>query len=76
LNTFKYETNKVILDKYTIVEADGVSTIFNWLQFFSPEDLKREFTGCGFSIDGIYSDVRGTPYNHLSSEFAVVAKAV
>ena len=74
LNTFKYDREKVILDKYTIVESDLTRTVYNWLQYFSPEDLEREFVESGFSIEGLYSDVAGTPYNRESSEFAVIAK--
>ncbi|MBN1613373.1 MAG: methyltransferase domain-containing protein [Deltaproteobacteria bacterium] len=74
LNTFKYETEKVTLDKYTIVEAGRVRTVYNWLQYFTPEGIEKEFADCGFVIESLYSDVRGTPYDHPSSEFAVVAK--
>jgi 2-polyprenyl-3-methyl-5-hydroxy-6-metoxy-1,4-benzoquinol methylase len=74
LNTFKYEKEKVILDKYTIVESDRIRTVYNWLQYFSPEDLEREFTEAGFTVESLYSDVAGTPYHQTSTEFAVVAK--
>ena len=74
LNTFKYDKDRVVLDKYTIVESDRTRTVYNWLQYFSPEDLEREFVESGFSIEGLYSDVAGTPYNRESSEFAVIAK--
>lgn len=74
LNTFKYDKEKVILDKYTIVEADRVRTIYNWLQYFTPEDLEIEFSECGFTIEELYSDVAGTLYDPQSEEFAVVAK--
>ena len=73
LNTFKYEKEKVILDKYTIIEARRSRTIYNWLQCFSPEDVEREFKECGLSIEGYYSDVAGTPFSPRSSEFAVIA---
>jgi cyclopropane fatty-acyl-phospholipid synthase-like methyltransferase len=74
LNTFKYEREKVILDKYTIVESDRIRTVYNWLQYFSPEDMEREFTAVGFAVESLYSDVAGTPYNPASTEFAVVAR--
>jgi SAM-dependent methyltransferase len=73
-NTFKYEREKVVLDKYTIIEADRTRTIYNWLQYFSPETLEREFTECGFTIEKIFSDVAGRPYDSKADEFAVVAK--
>jgi hypothetical protein len=74
LNTFKYEIEKVVLEKYTIIEAVRTRTIYNWLQYFSPETLKKEFMECGFTTDEFYSDVAGSPFGPENEEFAVVAK--
>jgi len=74
LNTFKYEEEKVVLDKYTIVESERTRTVYNWLQYFAPEEMEREFVEGCFSIEGLYSDVTGNPYDRKSSEFAVIAK--
>jgi SAM-dependent methyltransferase len=73
-NTFKYDKEKVILDKYTIVEATRTRTIYNWLQYFSHDGLKKEFEECGFAVDSFYSDVAGSPFDPESKEFAIVAK--
>jgi len=73
LNTFKYNREKVVLDKHTVVEAERTRTVYNWLQYFSPEQLEKEFIEEGFSVEGFYSDVAGTPYDRKSSEFAVIA---
>ena len=74
LNTFKYEKEKVVLDKYTLIEADRTRTVYNWLQYFSPEALEGEFVECGFAVENFYSDVAGSPYNPETTKFAVVAK--
>ena len=74
VNTFKYESEKVVLDKYTIIEASRTRIVYNWLQYFSPEALKREFVECGFAVEKLYSDVAGSPFDSESKEFAVVAK--
>lgn len=74
LNTFKYDQEKVVLDKYTIVESERTRTVYNWLQYFSPEELEMEFVDAGFSVEGHYSDVAGTPYDPKANEFAVIAK--
>jgi cyclopropane fatty-acyl-phospholipid synthase-like methyltransferase len=74
LNTFKYENEKVVLDKYTIIEATRTRTIYNWLQYFSPEALKAEFEAFGFTTDMLYSDVAGAPFDPKSEEFAIVAR--
>ena len=73
-NTFKYEEEKVVLDKYTIIEANRTRTIYNWLQYFSLEALEREFTENGFVIESVFSDVAGNRFNPDNNEFAVVAK--
>jgi cyclopropane fatty-acyl-phospholipid synthase-like methyltransferase len=73
LNTFMYKTEKVVLDKYTIVEAVRTRTIYNWLQYFSPEDLGKELRENGFAVDGCYADVAGTSFSPAGREFAVIA---
>lgn len=72
-NTFKYDEEKVILDKYTIIESERTRQVYNWLQYFAPEDLEIEFGEAGFFVKELYSDVAGTPYDQKSKEFAVIA---
>ena len=74
LNTFKYDMEKVVLDKYTLIEADRNRTIYNWLQYFSPEALEKEVVECGLIIEKLYSDVAGSPFDPKNKEFAVVIK--
>ncbi len=74
LNTFKYEEEAVVLDKYTLVEASGSRTVYNWLQYFSADELEREFVDAGFAIEALFADVCGTPYDAEGHEFAVVAR--
>jgi len=73
LNTFKYEEEKLVLDKYTLIEAAHTRTIYNWLQYFSSEALEREFVECEFTIEELYSDVAGSPFDAEAKEFAIVA---
>ena len=73
LNTFKYQEEKVILDKYTTIEKARTRTVFNWLQYFSPESLRTEFEESGLEIEGLYADVAGETFSPDSEEFAVVA---
>lgn len=74
LNTFKYEKEKVTLDKYTIVGRAKTQIVYNWLQYFSVESLNKEFHEAGLAIEEVYSDVTGKPYDAEAREFAVVAK--
>ena len=74
LNTFKYEEEKIVLDKYTLIEAARTRTVYNWLQYFSPEALEKEFVECGFTVEKLYSDVAGLPFDSNTTEMALVAK--
>lgn len=76
LNTFKYEREKVILDKYTIIEADRTRNVYNWLQHYNPEDLEKEFMECSLKVEEFYSDVAGSPFSPETTEFAVVARKI
>ena len=56
INSFKYNDIKVTLDKYTIIKKKRIRIVYNWLQYFSLESLKKEFEENNFIIDNTYSD--------------------
>ena len=74
VNTFKYDKEKVTLDKYTIIEESKTRVVYNWLQHFSTESLSEEFEENGFKVKELYSDVAGTTFDPETTEFALVAK--
>ncbi len=76
LNTFKYDEEKVVLDKYTIIEPDNTKYVYNWLQYFSPDMLKIEFAENGFAVSEILSDVAGNKFNPNGNEFAVIGSPI
>ncbi len=73
VNTFKYEIEKVTVDKYTIIDESPRRVVYNWLQYFSEDSLRREFEENGFRVEALYSDVAGKTFNPESSEIAIVA---
>ncbi len=60
-SSFKYEEEKVTLDKYVISQEDKEWTVFNWLQHFTIEELSQELEAHGLEIKRAYSDLKGTP---------------
>ena len=74
VNTFKYDREKVVLDKYTIVEEYRTRTVYNWLQYFDLETLKKECSAAGLAIEETFADVAGAAYDKGYSEMAVVLK--
>lgn len=73
LNTFKYEAEKLLLDKYVIYSKTDKRVVYNWFQCFSVEAIKGEFEKSGFVIKETFSDVAGRAYYPESHELAVVA---
>lgn len=73
VNTFKYDNEHVILDKYTVIEERRKRTVYNWLQYFSEDSLRKEFEENGFKIEELYSDVAGKSLSPDSAEIAIVA---
>ena len=63
VNIFKYEEEKVILDKYTIIEESRKRVVYNWLQYFSKESLRKEFEQNGFKVEEIFSNVAGKTFS-------------
>jgi len=76
MNSFRYSDEKLLLDKYTIIERNRIREIYNWLQCFSIESLKDELGDAGFTLEEIYADVAGRPYDPAQTEFAVVARKI
>jgi len=73
VNTFKYEEEKVILDKYTIVEKSRKRIVYNWLQYYSKDSLIKEFEENGLKVETLFSDVAGKAFTPESTEIAIVA---
>jgi hypothetical protein len=71
---FKYDEEKVVLDKYTIIEEKRTRIMYNWLQYFSEDSLRKEFEENGFKVEGFYSDVTGTTTSPESLEIVIIAK--
>lgn len=73
LNTFRYDADRVALDKYEIVTEAGTARYFNWTRFFAPEELTAELSAAGFDVVEILGDVAGAPYDPTAPQFAVTA---
>jgi 2-polyprenyl-3-methyl-5-hydroxy-6-metoxy-1,4-benzoquinol methylase len=73
-NIFKYDEEKVVLDKYTIIEEKLTRVVYNWLQYYSEDSLRKEFEENGFEVEGFYSDLTGTAISPESLEIVITAK--
>lgn len=73
-NILKYDRERVILEKDTVIEETGQFTIFNYLQCFTLEEIKQELADNGLKVVEYFSDVSGTAYTTDSREIALVAR--
>ena len=71
---FKYDEEKVVLDKYTIIEEKRTRVVYNWLQYYSEDSLRKEFEENGFKVEGFYDDLTGTTISPESLEIVIIAK--
>lgn len=71
---FKYENEKVLLHKYTVLEEASRRESFNWLQCYDRETLTKLFESEGFAVREWYSDVSGKLFNEGSPEIAIVVE--
>ena len=74
VTSFKYDNEKVGLDKYTIVERNRQRVIYNWIQYFSLESLQNELHAADLDIEEVQGDITGLAYDADHTEFAVVVK--
>ena len=73
-NTFKYEHEQVVLERYLIVERERQTEYFNWFQHYSLASLRAEVEAAGLVVEDVYGDVTGEPFEPSLPEFAVVVR--
>ena len=74
LHTFRYDEQKVALEKYVIVERERQTEYFNWFQHYSLASLTAEVESAGLVVDEAYGDVAGEEFDDSLPEFAVVVR--
>jgi hypothetical protein len=72
LNTFRYEAEKVVLEKYAIVEATGMREYLNWFAHYDVASLTAEVEAAGLTVSAVHGDVAGAPFEASAAEFCVV----
>ena len=73
-DTFKYDDEKVVLEKYVIVERERISEYFNWFQHFDMASLTAEVEAAGLVVDAVFGDVAGATFEPSLPEFAMVVR--
>ena len=71
-NIFKYEEERIILKKNTVIEKDNSLTIYNYLKCFKLNEILQELSDNGFKTVEYFSDISGTKYQKDSPGIALV----
>ncbi len=65
----------IYLDQYLIIEPDGMLSVYrNWFQDFTRERITAALEAAGFSVQGVWSDLTGTPFNPESEWIGLAAR--
>ena len=70
-HTFRYEDETVSLDHFTIVEEERTWDVYNWLQYFTPGEIRVELEKAGFGTIE-FTDGFGVDHSDATT-FGVVA---
>jgi SAM-dependent methyltransferase len=73
MERFRYPDERLVLERYTITDADGTREFYNWNQFLSPADIEVELGAAGFDTVEFLGSVAGDPFDPEWWEFAVAA---
>lgn len=72
---FDYPEQSIWLDQYTVIEADEKISVYrNWFQDYTPETITAELSQGGFSVESLWSDLTGEPYNSASEWIGVISR--
>ncbi len=73
VNIFKYPDLRLLLHKYSITEQSRTRDIYNWVQCFDPDSIRRELETAGIEFTEHFSNIAGDLWQSDSREIAVVA---
>lgn len=72
---FDYPEQSIWLDQYTMIEAnEKISVYRNWFQDYTPETITAELSQGSFSVESLWSDLAGEPYNPASEWIGVISR--
>jgi SAM-dependent methyltransferase len=72
--THLYPELFLALDRYLIVEPKRTRNIYNWMQYFAPDEIKAELTEAGFAVAEIFDPSSGGKWIERAAPFGVLAK--
>ena len=72
--THLYPESYLTLDRYLIVEPERLRDIHNWMQYFTPDEIKAELAQAGFEVAEIFDLDSGKRWMERAAPFGVLAR--
>jgi len=72
--THRYNEHYLALDRYLIVEPERQRQIYNWMQYFSPNQIEAELKHAGFTVSEIFDLNTGGHWIEKAAPFGVLAR--
>jgi len=73
VDVFTYDDERLVLERYTLVEQDRTRVFYNWTQFLSPDQVGKELADAGLRLEEVLGDVAGATLDTTTAwEFAVI----
>ena len=70
----KYPTQKVILERYQIIEENKISCYHNWNKCYEKKEIINLLSDHGLDTTEVFSDVTGKHYTQDSKTMAIISK--
>ena len=70
----KYGDERLLCDKYAVVEERRRFTLYNWNQCYTPQALRDELEAGGFETAELFSGLAGEPYDADADWVAAAAR--
>jgi len=71
--SFSYPDRRVTLERYLILKPPRSAQVFNWLQYFSPDEIDKELSAAGFNGLRRYGGFDGSRCEARPPYFVVIA---
>lgn len=74
---FDYPEQSLYLDQAIVIETNGKLSVYrNWFQDFDRQAITAKLESEGFAVQGVWSDLCGTPFSDDSEWIGVVARQI
>ncbi|MFA8341887.1 MAG: class I SAM-dependent methyltransferase [Rhodothermaceae bacterium] len=74
--TFKYEEEKTVLMKFSVIEENGSRLFYNYLKSFNKKNLTEEFTKNGFCNFEFFANVKGDSFSEDQDTICMVCEKI